>query len=167
MRFGEYVWPAGGGFIELASDMDAINWLNANIDKPGSFWSRARRTTTVPAEPGAATFTGLPGLMGSHQNEKRHPELVASRSALHRTLWTTRDHQTLLDLLQTHSIALIYAGQLEHAEHPDGVARFASMYEEGLLDLLYDSDLTRIYAVSGRVPGLTGAIESNGNHEHT
>ena len=68
---------------------------------------------------------------------------------LHRALWTTRDHQALLDLLRTHSIALIYVGQLEQAEHPDGVARFASMYEKGLLDLLYDSDLTRIYAVPG------------------
>jgi YYY domain-containing protein len=147
MRFGEYVWPAGGGFIELASDMDAINWLNTNIDKAWIILESSETDYYRAGGTRAATFTGLPGLMGSHQNEKRNPELVASRSALHRTLWTTRDHRALLDLLQTHSIALIYAGQLEQAEHPEGVARLASMYEEGLLDLLYESALTRIYAV--------------------
>ena len=147
MRLGEYVWPAGGDFIELASDMDAINWLNANMDKAWVILESSETDYYRAGGTRAATFTGLPGLTGSHQNERRHPELVASRSALHRALWTTQDHQALLDMLQTHSIALVYAGQLEQAEHPDGVARFASMYEEGLLDLLYDSELTRIYAV--------------------
>ena len=147
MRFGEYVWPAGGGFIELASDMDAIHWLNGNIDKAWVILESSETDYYRAGGTRAATFTGLSGLMGSHQNEKRHPELVASRSALHHALWTTPDDQALLDMLQTHSIALIYAGQLEQAEHPDGVARFASMYEKGLLDLLYASDLTRIYAV--------------------
>ena len=147
MRLGEYVWPAGGDFIKLASDMEAINWLNANVDKAWVILESSETDYYRAGGTRAATFTGLPGLMGSHQNEKRHPELVAGRSALHRALWTTRDPQALFDMLQTHSIALIYVGQLEHAEHPDGAARFASMHEQGLLDLLYDSDLTRIYAV--------------------
>ena len=147
MHSGEYVWPAGGDAIKLASDRDAIDWLNSNVDRNWIILESSRTDYYRAGGTRAATFTGLPGLMGSHQNERRHPELVSSRSTLHRALWNTRDHQELLDMLQTNAVALIYAGQLERAEHPDGVARLAAMHEEGLLDLVYDSDLTRIYSV--------------------
>ena len=147
MHSGEYVWPADGDAIKLASDRDAIDWLNSNVDRNWIILESSRTDYYRAGGTRAATFTGLPGLMGSHQNERRHPELVSSRSALHRALWNTRDHQALLDMLQTNSVALIYAGQLERAAHPDGVARLAAMHEEGLLDLVYASDLTRIYSV--------------------
>ena len=147
MHSGEYVWPAGGDAIKLASDRDAIDWLNSNVDRNWIILESSETDYYRAGGTRAATFTGLPGLMGSHQNERRHPELVGSRSRLHRALWNTRDHQELLDMLQTNSVALIYAGQLERAEHPDGVARLAAMHEAGLLDLVYNSGLTRIYSV--------------------
>jgi len=96
-------------------------------------------------------MTGLSGLRGPHVSEQRYGEQVGERSELHREFWSTPSVERTEELIEELQIALIYAGQLEKYEHPEGVQKLANMAAEGRLDVLYENEGVVIYVVPGRL----------------
>ena len=81
-----------------------------------------------------------------HEQEQRYPEEVGYRDGLHRELWITPDIARTQAILGEVGVDLVYVGQLERYQHPDGVQKFATMAEQGLLlSLIHISEPTRPY----------------------
>ncbi|MDH4208026.1 MAG: DUF2298 domain-containing protein, partial [Anaerolineae bacterium] len=79
MTVGSYVWPDENNRIQLSYDYQAIQWFEHNV-----------KGTPVVAEAPlpyyrefglkVASYTGLPTLLGAHQNEQRYDWQVGARS---------------------------------------------------------------------------------------
>ena len=157
MTVGKFFWPDPSYEIDLRYDYEALRWLTEHV-----------RGTPVVAEAGigyyregglrVATYTGLPTLVGMHQNEQRYGEMVGEREELTRRLFDSPDIAQAQAVIDRLDIALIYIGQLERAPgvySPAGIAKFEEMARLGLLQEVYRNPRTVIYAVPGRtIPGL-------------
>jgi YYY domain-containing protein len=146
MTVGSYTWPENNR-IELRYDYEALQWLLANV-----------KGTPVVAEAAlpyyregglrVATYTGLPTLLGAHQNEQRYASQVGERDGQARDFFNTPDIARALQLIRELHISYIYVGQLERAVYdPAGLAKFDRMREEGYLDLVYENERVRIYRI--------------------
>jgi len=151
MRYGSFVWSAQGGIrIELAYDLEAIEWLEANteglpvlLEAPISYYRAGGLR--------AASFTGLPTVVGFHENEQRDPNLVYQRELDVRRLYSTADERAALDLMDRYHISYIYVGQLERALYPkEGLAKFDRMVGR-FLDVAFENPGVKIYIVRGMV----------------
>jgi YYY domain-containing protein len=150
MREGSYTWPDDQHRFELKYDWEAIQWLlgvRGNVvivesDLVGYYREGGTRI---------ASLTGLSGLRGMHEGEQRYGEQLGPRDGLHREFWATPDVARTLQIIDELNIALIYAGQLERQQHPDGVQKLAQMAADGLLELLFHNDGVDIYLVPGRL----------------
>ena len=152
MTVGSYTWPDPSYRIELSYDYDAIRWLLDNV-----------RGTPVIAEAAisyyregglrVSSYTGLPTLVGMHQNEQRYGDIVSRREDQARTLFDTTDQNVALDLIGQLDISLIYVGQLERAPKlyaPAGITKFEQMAQAGALQVVYRNPRVVIYAVPGK-----------------
>jgi YYY domain-containing protein len=148
MTVGSYTWPENNR-IELRYDYAALRWLIANV-----------KGTPVVAEAAlpyyregglrVATYTGLPTLLGAHQNEQRYGSQVGERDGQARDFFNTPDISHALDLIHELHISYIYVGQLEQAVYdPAGLAKFDGMVQRGELEVVYENERTRIYRVRG------------------
>jgi uncharacterized membrane protein len=146
MRVGEYTWPEGNK-IELRYTYDALRWLLENV-----------RGTPVVAEANVgyyregglrvATYTGLPTLLGFHQNEQRYDWQVGPRARLADEFFRTTDVTRALEIIQELDISYIYVGQIERAWYPAaGIEKFEDMAELGLLEVVYQNPKVTIYRV--------------------
>jgi uncharacterized membrane protein len=86
-----------------------------------------------------------------HASEQRYGDEIGERSRLHQEIWSTDDIGQTEALLVDLDISLIYVSQLERHLHPEGVAKFAGMAEQGILDIIYENPGVVIYAVPGRL----------------
>ncbi len=84
-----------------------------------------------------------------HASEQRYGEQVGERDGLHRELWSTTDPDRTLELLRELQVSLIYVGQLERQQHPEGVAKFEAMATTGDLEVLYENPGGVIYSLPG------------------
>jgi uncharacterized membrane protein len=146
MRMGSFTWPSPESRIELKYDHQAIEWLLANV-----------RGTPVILEASlsyyrsgalrASSYTGLPTVVGFHQNEQRSPSAVAQRERDVHTLYTTSLTERALELIEKYHISYIYVGQLERAEYGErGLAKFERM-RGSYLELAYENPKAKIYRV--------------------
>jgi len=147
MRYGEYFWPDPEHPIQLKYDYEAIRWFLRNV-----------KGTPVVAEAPigyyrefgcrVASFTGLPTLLGMHQNEQRYGDQVGSRAGEANEFFTNPDIQRTLQLIQKLRITYIYIGQLERiAYQPPALAKFEEMARQGLLKVVFRNEGTVIYQV--------------------
>jgi len=147
MTVGTYAWPNESSRIELKYDYAAIQWLLENV-----------RGTPVVLEAAlgyyregglrVASYTGLPTLVGAHQNEQRYGELVGQRESEARELYTTTNVARAAALIAQHRISYIYVGQLERVTYPSqGLEKFETMRGQGTLELVYENPKVRIYRV--------------------
>ncbi|MGA9350878.1 MAG: DUF2298 domain-containing protein [Anaerolineae bacterium] len=148
MTVGSYTWPENNR-IELRYDYAALRWLIANV-----------KGTPVVAEAAlpyyregglrVATYTGLPTLLGAHQNEQRYGSQVGERDGQARDFFNTPDISSALQLIRELHISYIYVGQLEQAVYdPVGLAKFDEMVQRGELEVAYENERTRVYRVKG------------------
>jgi YYY domain-containing protein len=165
MTTGTLVWPQNNP-MNLEYDYEAIRWLQDNV-----------RGTPVLAEAKigyyreggmrVASYTGLPTPLGGlHQNEQRWPEQVGRRDGRYMEFWNTADLGRAWELIQELDISYIYLGQLEQTLYnpqltgslmqwgvtffvSDGIYKFDSLVDQGLLDVVYENERTRIYQVTG------------------
>jgi YYY domain-containing protein len=148
MTVGSYTWPENNR-IELKYDYQALQWLLANV-----------KGTPVVAEAAlpyyregglrVATYTGLPTLLGAHQNEQRYGSQVGERDGQARDFFNTTDITRALQLIRELRISYIYIGQLEQAVYdPAGLAKFDEMVQRGELEVVYENERVRIYRVRG------------------
>ena len=96
-------------------------------------------------------YTGLPTIVGWdwHQRQQRAvlpPTLVTSRIADVTKLYNTTDPVVATDILMKYDVKYVFLGQLERAYYlPQGIKKFQSMVDLGLLRVVYDNDGASIY----------------------
>ena len=149
MTVGRYTWPDEGNPIELRYDYEAIQWFLANVEGTPVV---AEAPLPYYREGGLkmASYTGLPTLVGAHQNEQRYGWMVAEREAEARSLYESTDLEETKALIEELDITYIYVGQLERTVYPArSLAKFDALLEEGYLELAYENPKVRVYKVRG------------------
>lgn len=154
MNQGTYTWPSDSNQIQLAYDAEAIRWLLANVRGNAVIVESSTLDYYRAGGTRVASMTGLSGLNGMHAGEQRYGDLVGARDALHREFWTTQSIERTEALIHELDIALIYVGQLERHQHPEGVAKLEQMADAGRLQAIFRNEGTVIYAVPGRLAAL-------------
>jgi uncharacterized membrane protein len=151
MREGTYTWPDEQHRFELKYDREAIDWLLDHVrgnvvivesDMVGYYREGGSRV---------ATMTGLSGVRGMHESEQRYGEEVGQRDGLHHEFWATPDVGRTQQIMDELHVGLIYVGQLEQQQNPEGVQKIGQMAANGLLTKLFANERTVIYAVPGRL----------------
>ena len=149
MTVGRYTWPDESSPIELRYDYEAIQWFLANVEGTPVV---AEAPLPYYREGGlkVASYTGLPTLVGAHQNEQRYGWMVAQREAEARALYESADLEETKALIEELDITYIYVGQLERTVYPArSLAKFDALLEEGYLELAYENPRVRVYKVKG------------------
>jgi uncharacterized membrane protein len=147
MTVGSYTWPDPSNRIQLVHDYEAINWLLENV-----------RGTPVVAEAPlpyyrefglkVASYTGLPTLLGAHQNEQRYDWQVGQRSGDADAFYRTTSLEQARELIDKLNVGYIYVGQLERTIYPEeGLDKFEDLRGFGDLDLVYRNPGVKIYEV--------------------
>ena len=150
MTVGSYTWPDENNRIQLTYDHQAINWFLQNV----------RGTPVVAEAPLAyyrefglkvASYTGLPTLLGAHQNEQRYDWQVGSRSDEANALYQSTDLAEARELISRLNISYIYVGQLERTVYPsEGLEKFEDLRMAGELALAYKNPGVKVYEVVAR-----------------
>lgn len=149
MTVGRYTWPEASNTIELRYDYEAIQWFLANVEGTPVV---AEAPLPYYREGGlkVASYTGLPTLVGAHQNEQRYGGMVGEREAEARSLYESTDLEKTRALIEELDITYIYVGQLERTVYPArSLAKFDTLLEEGYLELAYENPRVRVYKVKG------------------
>jgi len=149
MTVGRYTWPDESNPIELRYDYEAIQWFLANVEGTPVV---AEAPLPYYREGGlrVASYTGLPALVGAHQNEQRYGWMVAQREAEARSLYESTDLEETKTLIEELDVTYIYVGQLERTVYPArSLAKFDTLLEEGYLELAYENPKVRVYKVKG------------------
>ena len=150
MTIGSYTWPDENSRIQLVYDHQAINWFLENV-----------RGTPVVAEAPlpyyrefglkVSSYTGLPTLLGAHQNEQRYDWQVGPRSDDANSLYRTTDLQEARELISRLDVSYIYVGQLERSIYPsEGLQKFEALSRAGELALAYENPKVKVYQVVAR-----------------
>jgi len=142
-----------GAWFSLAEDYDLIRWMQANIEgTPVVLEGQSEREYLWGGR--ISVYTGLPTIIGYnfHQRQQRTLEplsrLVGQRILHVNTIYDTTDTALAWRLLQTFDVSYIVVGQLERVYYqPEGLDKFERMVEAGLLELVYQTGDTRLYAV--------------------
>lgn len=149
--------------LRYADDLEAINWLNENVDG-----------TPVIAEAVFGTYrcngsrfsisTGLPAVIGwvNHQTQQRDAPDLWAREADMRELYTTTDVARQVSIIDQYDVEYVIVGQTErHYPNPQpsnegcvdtgsesGIASLESL-EGSRLEVAFESESTTIYRVIG------------------
>ena len=169
MSTGVYHWPDPSQPIDLSFDREALAWLWDNV--PG---------TPVVAEAGVgyyregglrvASFTGLPTIVGMHENEQRPPEEVAARQRDAERLFATTDVAEFRAIAARYGVRYVYVGQLERIVYPvAGLTKFAALAAEGALERVYRNERVDIYHLpAGPATGAVGdPFAGDGHTQYT
>jgi uncharacterized membrane protein len=98
-----------------------------------------------------ASYTGLPTLLGAHQNEQRYDWQVGPRSDDANNLYRTTDLEEARQLISRLHVTYIYVGQLERSVYPtEGLEKFEGLRTAGELGLVYENPGVRVYEVLAR-----------------
>jgi len=146
MREGSYSWPDGSHVIELRFDHEAILWLLDNVLSNATILESSEVEYYRAFGSRIASYTGLSGLKGMHEQEQRYGEDVGYRDGLHRELWSNLDTARTEQIIDELRIDLIYVGQLERYLHPAAVAKFEQMALSGQLSVIFQNERVTIYA---------------------
>jgi uncharacterized membrane protein len=134
----------------LADDAAAIAWLREHVSgspvileavQPQYHWGSR-----------VSIQTGLPTVLGWewHEIQQRpgYEPWIQQRKADIATIYSTQgSFSSIVPLLETYDVRLIYVGDLERALYPaDGLAKFESAAAAGQLSIVYQSGSTVIYA---------------------
>jgi len=151
MKTGQYRWhpdpaKARQSMIVLASDYDAIQWLQENING-----------TPVIAEAPigyyragglrACSFTGLPTPIGFHQiNEQRAASVTEPRYAKTVAMWEAAEPDRALQYMKELNISFIYVGMLEKIIYGEAaMLKFTKLAALGKLHIVFQNDAVTIY----------------------
>jgi uncharacterized membrane protein len=138
---------------EANHDYEAIQWMQMNI--PGSpVIAEAHSSNPYRSIANRVTmYTGLPSIVGWdwHQRQQRAvlpASLVGSRIQDVNTLFNTVETEEALSIIDKYDVSYLYVGPLEWTYyHPEGLLKFDSMVEDGLLKEVYRNEGVSIYKV--------------------
>jgi YYY domain-containing protein len=150
MTVGSYTWPDENNRLQLVYDHQAIQW----------FLEHVTGTPVVAEAPlpyyrefglKVASYTGLPTLLGAHQNEQRYDWQVGPRSDEANALYGSTDLHEAQELISRLNVTYIYVGQLERTVYPsEGLEKFEEMCQAGELALAYENPGVKVYEVVAR-----------------
>jgi len=149
MTVGLYNWPDPQHPIELRYTYEALQWLLENIQGTPVI---AEGRIDYYREGGmrVASYTGLPTLLGAHQNEQRYDWQVGERDGQAREFYSTTSLERLKQLVDELHVRYIYVGELERTVYPpEGIAKFDRLAAEGYLKVVYENPMVKIYEVKG------------------
>ena len=97
-----------------------------------------------------ANYTGLPTILGWpwHQTQQRHAyrEQVDVRASHVRLAYETTDVDTAVELMRLYGVTYVVVGELERLNYrSEGLAKFETMSEAGLLNKVYENQKTVIF----------------------
>jgi uncharacterized membrane protein len=146
MTVGVYTWPNEDYPIPLHGDYEAIRWLRDNVQGTPVL---AEAPIGYYREFGvrAASYTGLPTLLGMHEAEQRYDWQVGPRSGLANELFMSGDLQRTMELIEELRIQYVYIGPLERTQYPHSVDKFEQLASRKFLSIVYQNDLVTIYKV--------------------
>ena len=113
MREGTFSWPDQNNTFELRYEWEALQWLLQNVRGNATILESSEVDYYRAGGTRMASYTGLSGLRGMHEQEQRYPEDVGQRDGLHRELWTNPDLERTRQFMNELQIDLVYVGQLE------------------------------------------------------
>ena len=134
--------------IDLGGDYKAIRWLQDSVE--GSPVVLEAHNVFYTWSSRISDYTGLPTVLGWpwHQIQQRgkYDYAVRGRSSVVREMYSTTDTARALDLLRQYEVEYVVVGQLEQAYYPaPGLKKFDTMASNGLADLVYNNEETKIY----------------------
>jgi YYY domain-containing protein len=136
--------------IELKWDLEAIEWLEGNVEG-----SPVVLEGHVPQQyewgSRISIYTGLPTILGWHWHQvQQRPEYayaVDGRQAIVKEIYSTTSHSRALNLLEAYGVEYIVVGELERVLYPEeGLAKFEAMVGKEL-ELAYENEQTKIYRI--------------------
>jgi YYY domain-containing protein len=153
--YGDTALDGSSQTIHLADDYEAIQWMWRNIVGSPVIAEAHSLNPYRTAANRVAMYTGLPAIIGwdSHQRQQRAAlpgSLVTTRRDDVTRLYNTTDIGEALAILDRYDVRYIYAGQLEWIYYrPQGLLKFQTMADRGLLVEVYRSGSVSIYEVTG------------------
>ena len=151
MREGSFTWPDPANTTQLRYEWEALQWLLNNVRGNATIAESSEVDYYRAWGTRMSSNSGLSALKGMHEQEQRYPEDVGYRDGLHRELWATPDIARTQQILDELNVDLVYVGQLERYQHPEGVRKIEQMAAEGLLEPVYQNARAAIYLVQGRM----------------
>ncbi|HEX2171038.1 MAG TPA: DUF2298 domain-containing protein, partial [Dehalococcoidia bacterium] len=136
--------------IDLAADLQAIEWLWANVD--GSPVIAEAVTPLYRWGSRVSVYTGLPAIVGWdwHQKQQRwgYRHLVETRLSDVSTLFASPDAGVAMSILRQYGVRYVYVGPVEKAYYPAvGLSKFQQLVGRGLR-VAYDDRGVTIYEVT-------------------
>lgn len=139
--------------ISLNHDYEAIQWMQQNISGSPVI-AEAHGSNPYRSVTNRVTmYTGLPSIVGWdwHQRQQRAvlpASLVGSRIQDVHALFNTNDTQEAMSIINKYDVSYLYVGPLEWTYYePQGLLKFDSMVESGLLREVYRNEGVSIYEV--------------------
>jgi uncharacterized membrane protein len=138
----------------LLDDYNMIRWLQQNIQgTPTIMEGQSDREYRWQGR--VAILTGLPAVTGwnFHQRQQRTfdplPRLVEQRVANVNAFYVTSDIDQAYNILRHYNVSYVIVSSLEKAYYPAaGLAKFPTMVERGLLEVVYDNGAATVYKVT-------------------
>jgi YYY domain-containing protein len=145
----------GSAPVPLADDYAMIRWLQDNVK--GSPVVLEGSMSEYKLGTRIAISTGLPTLIGwrFHQSQQRTvdplPNLTWQRIANVAAMYNITDIATVWKMLKFYNVEYIIEGKLEAITYtPEGRAKWDTMVQRGLLEVVFENNGDRIYHV---IPG--------------
>ncbi|MDW8119386.1 MAG: DUF2298 domain-containing protein [Chloroflexota bacterium] len=140
------------GQVALRWDREAIRWLWEYVE--GTPVIAEANTPLYRWGGRISVYTGLPSVVGWswHQMQQRcggpHCPPVEERLTDLQRLYTTVDIKEAHDILRRYGVGYVYVGETEALYYPpQGLAKFAEMERQGLLQGVYRNEKVTIYRV--------------------
>lgn len=149
VQYGE----RGGQTLSLASDYEALNWMQRNIDGSPVIMEAHSDNPYRSIGNRVAMYTGLPSVIGWdwHQRQQRAaaPDSgVPARITDVNAFYNAPDSNFANFIIDKYGVEYIYVGPLEWAYYdPNGLTKFDQMVTDGLLEEVYRNPETSIYRV--------------------
>jgi len=148
MTVGRFTWPDDDHPIELRWDLEAIRWLQDNVEGTPVI---AEAALAYYREHGGrvASYAGLPMLLGHHQQgEQRWGSQTGPRSRDADALFNSTDVSRVWQIVKDLQVRYVYIGQLERNYYDAaGLEKFERMADSGELRVVFRNEGTTIYEV--------------------
>ncbi len=147
-----------GRLISLRWDLDAIRWLQDNVE--GSPVILEAHHDQYHWTSRIANYTGLPTVLGwpwhQIQQRMRYNDVVRQRAFDVTEIYSTTRTDRAMELLRQYEVKYVVLGELERAHYPDhGIRKFDQMAGQGWLEEAYRNEGVTIYRVPDEVGRLS------------
>jgi uncharacterized membrane protein len=142
-----------GQLVPLKFDYEALLWMRENISGSPVIAEAHAENPYRSIGNRVAMFTGLPAIIGWDWHQRQQMavvpgSLISNRIIDVNTLYSTTNTAEALSIIDKYNVGYIYVGQLEWVYYiPQGLNKFDSMADQGLLEEVYRNAGVSIYKV--------------------